>query len=507
MGQGQELEKTLEEFKAYVREMGKLNAAAALLQWDQQTYIPKKGHEGRAEVLGKLSKMAFEMLVSPKMAEFIDRLDRPEVKEGLSEQDRAMVRVLAREHRRRKAIPPDLYEQFVITTSKAQVVWQEAKGKADFELFRPHLEKIVEFVRQFAELLGYEENPYDALLEEFEPGMTARKLEGIIARLREQLLPFFRRLMEEGQRPRTDFLEGKFPIERQRELTLRALRAMGYDFEAGRQDTSPHPFTTAIGPNDVRITTRFLEDDPLSALFSSIHEGGHALYDQGLAPELRWTGLDGGASMGLHESQSRLWENLVGRSRPFWEFFYPQLVELFPQFKGVPLEDFYRAVNLVEPSFIRVEADEVTYNFHIMLRFELEEGLLNRRIEAKDLPELWNELMERYLGIVPPDDAKGVLQDIHWSLGYFGYFPSYMLGNLYAAQIFAAAKRELPDLEERIARGELLPLREWLKEEIHRYGRIYEPEELLEKVTGEGPNPQHFMDYITEKFSEVYKLI
>ena len=496
----------LKRFKEYVREMGKLESTVALLHWDQQTYIPKRGHEARAEVVGKLARMAFEMLISPQMAEFIDKLDRPEVKEGLSEQDRAMIRVLAREHRRRKAIPPDLYEQFVITTSKAQAIWQEAKRKSEFELFRPYLEKIVDFVRRFAELIGYEENPYDALIEEFEPGMTARKLEGIIARLREQLLPFFQQLMEEGQRPRTDFLKGRFPIEKQRELTLRALHAMGYDFEAGRQDTSAHPFTTTIGPNDVRITTRFLEDELLSALFGSIHEGGHALYGQGLAPELRWTGLDESPSMGLHESQSRLWENLIGRSRPFWEFFYPQLQELFPQFKEVPLEEFYRAVNLVEPSFIRVEADEVTYNFHIMLRFELEEGLLNRRIEVKDLPELWNAAMKEYLGIVPPDDAKGVLQDIHWSSGYFGYFPSYMLGNLYAAQIFAAAKRELPDLEERIAHGELLPLREWLKEKIHRHGRIYEPEELLEKVTGEGPSPKYFVDYITEKFSEVYRL-
>jgi carboxypeptidase Taq len=500
------VEEQLKEFKDYVREMGKLGAATALLHWDQQTYIPPKGHEGRAEVVGKLAKMAFEMLVSPQMAEFIDRLERPEIKDGLGEQDRAMIRVLAKEHRRRKAIPPDLYEQFVITTSKAQAVWQEARAKSDFELFRPHLEKIVEFVRQFADLYGYEENPYDALLEDYEPGMTARELEGIIGHLREELVPFVRRLMEEGKRPRTDFLQGEFPLEKQEELTLKALRAMGYDFEAGRQDTTAHPFTITIGPNDVRVTTRFDPHDPLSALLGSIHEGGHALYDQGMLPELCWTGLDEGASMGIHESQSRTWENLVGRSRPFWQFFYPTMQELFPQFKDVPLEDFYRAVNLVEPSLIRVEADEVTYNLHIMLRFELEEALLNKRIEVKELPELWNDAMKRYLGVVPPDDAQGVLQDIHWSAGYFGYFPSYMLGNLYAAQIFAAAKEEIPDLEGKIAQGELLPLRGWLKEKIHRFGRIYEPQELLERVTGEGPNPRHFVHYITEKFSEIYEL-
>ena len=500
------VEQTLQRFKDYVREMGKLGAATALLHWDQRTYIPPKGHQGRAEVIGKLAKMAFEMLISPEMAEFIAELDRPEVKENLNEQDRAMVRVLAREHRRRKAIPPELYEQFVVTTSQAQTVWERARKESNFEAFRPWLEKIVDFARQFAELIGYEENPYDALIEEFEPGMTARQLNEIIEQLRKRLVPFVRELTERGQRPRTDFLRGKFPIEKQRELTLRALKAMGYDLEAGRQDTSAHPFTITVGPGDVRITTRFSEDDLLSALFGSIHEGGHALYDQGIAPELRWTGLDEGASMGLHESQSRLWENLVGRSRPFWEFFYLQLQELFPEFKGVPLDDFYRAVNLVEPSFIRVEADEVTYNLHIMLRFELEEGLVNKRIEVQDLPELWNTAMKNYLGIVPPDDAQGVLQDVHWSAGMIGYFPSYMLGNLYAAQIFDTAKRELPGLEEQIARGELLPLRDWLREKIHRHGRIYEPEELLKRVTGEGPNPEHFLNYIHMKFSEVYRL-
>jgi carboxypeptidase Taq len=496
----------LKEFKDYVREMGKLGAATALLHWDQQTYIPKKGHEGRAEVIGKLARMTFELLVSPQMAEFIEKLDRPEVKDDLSEQDRAMIRVLAKEHRRRKAIPPELYEQFIITTSKAQAVWQEARAKSDFAMFQSWLGRIVEFVRQFAELYGYKENPYDALIEDYEPGMTARELTEIIKNLREELVPFVQRLMEEGQRPRTDFLRGEFSVEKQEELTLRALRAMGYDFEAGRQDTTAHPFTITIGPHDVRVTTRFVPHDPLSALFSSIHEGGHALYDQGLAPELRWTGLDEGASMGVHESQSRTWENLVGRSHPFWRFFYPTMQELFPQFKDVPLEDFYRAVNRVEPSLIRVEADEVTYNLHIMLRFELEEALLNKRIEVKELPELWNEAMKKYLGVVPPDDANGVLQDVHWSGGMLGYFPSYMLGNLYAAQIFNTITEEIPNLEAKIAQGELLPLREWLKEKIHRHGRIYEPKKLLERVTGEGPNPRYFMHYITEKFSEIYEL-
>ncbi len=494
---------TLSLYKKHLREIGKLNSSLSLLHWDQRTHLPEKGHSARAEVIGKLSKMIFELSISDELGRYLEELEE---RDDLSERDRASVRVVGREYRRYRAIPPDLFEEFSIARAESETAWEKARAASDFASFLPHLEKMVDYSRRFAEYFGYSENPYDALIEEYEPGMTTAQLREIIAPLKDKLAPFIKHLVDEGTRPHTEFTRGKFPAEKQRELSRRALEAIGYDFTAGRLDTTVHPFTITTGPGDVRITTRFLEDDPFSGLYSSMHEGGHALYDQGIPDELRWTGLDDGASMGIHESQSRMWENMVGRSLPFWRFFSPIISEVFPQFAAASPEEIYRAVNVVEPSLIRVEADEVTYNLHIMLRFELEEGLINGRIAAKDLPELWNEAMERYLGVVPPDDAHGVLQDVHWSGGMFGYFPSYMLGNLYAAQLFAKAKQEIPDLEERFAKGDFSPLLSWLRDKIHRYGRIYDPIDLLKEATGEEPDSGYFINYVVQKYSEIYGL-
>jgi carboxypeptidase Taq len=490
-------------YKAHLQEIGKLNSTLALLHWDQRTYLPPKGQEARAEVIGKLTKMVFELSIDDRLGRYLDKLEK---RDDLSEEERASVRVVGKEYRRRKAIPPDFYERFAIASSKAESVWERAKAKSDFSLFRPHLEEMVEFARRFAEYYGYEESPYDALIEDYEPGMTSRELRAVIEPLRAELVPFIERLKEKGTPPETDFLRGTWPSEGQRTLSLRALRAIGYDFDAGRLDPTVHPFTISTGPNDVRVTTRFIEGDLLSGLFSSLHEGGHALYDQGIDNKLRWSGLDEGASYGIHESQSRMWENLVGRSRPFWTFFKPILAEVFPAFADLSADAIYRAANVVEPSLIRVEADEVTYNLHIMLRFELEEGLITGKIAVRDLPELWRDAMDRYLGIVPEDDAHGVLQDVHWSSGLFGYFPSYMLGNLYSAQIFATAKEEIPNLDERFAEGDFAPLLTWLREKVHRFGKIYEPKDLVKRITGEEPDSSHFVGYITDKYSEIYKL-
>ena len=494
---------TLALYKEHLREIGKLSSSLALLHWDQRTYLPEKGHSARAEVIGKLSKMLFELMTSDNLGRYIEELEK---RDDLSEEEKASVRVVGREYRRHKAIPPDLFEKFAIARSRSETAWEKAKQNSDFASFRPHLEEMVDFSRQFADYFGYEENPYDALLEEYEPGMTTAKLKEIIIPLRHKLVPFIKRLLDEGTRPRADFLRGTFPADKQRQISLRVLEAMGYDFKAGRLDTAVHPFTITTGPGDVRVTTRFIEDDLVSGLYSSIHEGGHALYDQGIPDKLRWTGLDEGASYGIHESQSRMWENIVGRSLSFWQFFSPIISDVFPQLAAISPEEMYRAVNVVEPSLIRVEADEVTYNLHIMLRFELEEGLITERIAAKDLPELWNEAMERYLGVVPPNDAQGVLQDVHWSGGMFGYFPSYMLGNLYAAQLFAAVKKEVPHLEDGFARGDFTKLLFWLRENIHQFGKMYDPPVLIERVTGEKPDSRCFIDYITIKYSEIYEL-
>ena len=495
--------KTLAAYKAHLREIGKLNSALALLQWDQRTCLPPKGHEARAETIGKLAKIVFELGTADKLGRYLEKL---EVEDSLSLEDRASVRVVGKDYRRHKAIPPSLFERFAVARSRSESAWEKARAASDFESFQPHLEEMVDFARRFAEYYGYKENPYDALIEGFEPGMTGREVRGVMAPLRERLVPFLKRLLAEGARPDTSFLRGSFSADRQRALSLRALEAMGYDFAAGRLDTAVHPFTSSTGPNDVRVTTRFVENDLLSSLYSSLHEGGHALYDQGISPELQWTGLDEGASFGIHESQSRLWENMIGRSLPFWTFFRPILTQVFPELSSPSADALWRAVNVVEPRLIRVEADEVTYNLHIMLRFELEDGLINGKIVVADLPDLWRDAMGRYLGVTPTDDASGVLQDVHWSAGLFGYFPSYMLGNLYAAQVFATLQEETPDLDARIARGDFALLRGWLQDRVHRFGKVYEPKELVKRVTGKEPDSAYFLSYITRKYSEVYRL-
>ena len=491
------------KLRAYVREIREIESAAALAHWDQRTYMPERGLEARARMVGRLERLAFERLVAPELDRILAEAEAS--LDEASDVDRALVRHWRREHDRKRAIPPDLHQKFVEACCRAEAIWERARERSDFELFRPHLEQVVELVREIAELLGYEESPYDALLEEYEPGMTSARLRELLEPLRGEIVPFVRRLLAEGSPP-PPVPQGPFPIPAQKTLAREALRLIGYDFSAGRLDDSVHPFTIGIGPSDVRVTNRYSEGDPFSGLFGALHEGGHALYDQGLAPGLAWTGLDAGASFGVHESQSRLWENQIGRSLPFWEFFHRHLVERFPAFRGTSPTDVWRMVCRVAPSLIRVEADEVTYNLHIYLRFELEVELLEGRLSVRELPERWNEAVEEYLGVTPPDDAQGVLQDVHWSGGMFGYFPSYMLGNLYAAQIMAAAQRAIPDLWEKVRAGELYPLREWLREEVHARGRLLEPEELLKKVTGEGPSPRPFLTYVKEKYGQVYRL-
>ncbi len=492
----------LAELREYVKGIQNIEAAAALAHWDQRTHMPPKGAEARAQVVGRLARLAFERLVSPKLGELLARAE--DELAGASQVDRALVRHWRREHDRKRAIPPDLYQEFVVTCSKAEQVWEEARGKSDFSLFAPHLGKIVELARKFAELLGYEDSPYDALLEEFEPGMRAARLKEILPALREELVPLVKELGRGTPPP--PLPPGPFSIKAQKDLAKKALALIGYDFSAGRLDESAHPFTIRLGPGDVRVTDRFSEDNPFSGLFGALHEGGHALYDQGLPPELAWTGLDSGASFGVHESQSRLWENQVGRSLSFWKHFHRTFVEELPSFSGTSPEDVWRMVCRAQPSLIRVEADEVTYNLHIAVRFEIELELIEGRLSVEELPARWNRAMEDYLGIVPPDDAHGVLQDVHWSGGMFGYFPSYMLGNLYAAQLMEAAQRAIPDLWEKIEAGDTGALLSWLREEVHARGRIYEPEELMKLVTGQGLSPRPFLDYVKEKYSRVYRL-
>ncbi len=488
-----------ERFIAKLKEVRTLDAVGSLLSWDQETYMPPKTAAARAEQLALVSGLVHEKLVSDEMGALLEELSgRP-----LDPEQAANVREVRRVFERERKLPTELVREIARTRSLAHEAWVAARKAADFERFAPWLEKNLALQKEVAERTGYEEEPYDALLDWYEPGARARRIAPLFEALRARIVPLVQAIGRSGKRPRK--IQGRFPLERQRAFGERIARDMGYDFEAGRLDVSAHPFCTGMHPTDVRITTRYDEADFRDSLFGILHEAGHALYEQGFDPRHAQTPMGEAASTAIHESQSRLWENLVGRSRPFWRHYYPLLREAFPEALGdVALDDFYFAINEVEPSFIRVEADEVTYNLHIVLRFEIERDLFSGRASVSDLPALWNRKMEELLGIVPPDDAKGVLQDTHWSWGLFGYFPTYTLGNLYAAQFYAAAAREIPDLEARIGRGELLPLREWLRERIHRRGAFFRPEDLCRDVTGAPLDASHFVSYLEQKFGALY---
>jgi len=490
----------VQSLRDYVREISEIQSAASLAAWDQRTHMPPQGAEARAKIAGRLERLAFERLVSDRMGELL----RAAEAEAESEVDRALVREWKRDYTRHRAIPPDFYQKLVETTSRAETAWEKAKAASDFPVFRPHLEEVVSLVREMAELIGYTTSPYDALVEEFEPGMTVARLRPILGDLRTDLVAFLKQLGR-GKAPR-GLPSGAFPLDTQRQFCREALGWIGYDFEGGRLDDSVHPFTIGVGPGDVRVTNRYAEDDPFSGLFGALHEGGHALYGQGADPALAWTGLAGGSSFGIHESQSRFWENQIGRSLPFWRHAHPHLARHFPHLSRTAPEDIWRHVNRVQPSLIRVEADEVTYNLHICLRFELEVDLLEGRLSVAELPDRWNQAMGEYLGVTPPDDRRGVLQDVHWSGGMFGYFPSYTLGNLYAAQITETAEKEISGFWERVERGELATIREWLREAVHRHGRMYRPEELCTRVTGSGLSAEPFLRYVRAKYGEVYGL-
>jgi len=501
------LQDSLVSFRELVKKIKSYEEAIALIYWDMRTGLPKKGVEGRSEVVGVLSAEMFHLATSKEMVEYLRILSIPENWDTLSDTNQKIAMEAQKEYDRNSKIPPEKYQAYVVLTSKAEAVWEEAKAKSDFTMFQPYLEQIVAFNLEFIELWGYKENKYDTLLEMYEPGMTVSKLDPLFQALRNKLVPLVVRLQKSPHQPETAFLRQNFAKQQQQQFSLFILQQMGYDFDAGRLDETVHPFATGLNPGDVRITTRYLPDDVVSALFGTIHEGGHALYEQNISNDLLGTNLCTGTSMGIHESQSRFWENMIGRSQAFWNRYYVDLQRIFQgQLDHVPVEDFYRAINRVEPSLIRIEADELTYNLHIMIRYEIEKALFNGTLQVGDLPRYWNDKYEEYLGIAPPNDQVGVLQDVHWAGGAFGYFPSYALGNLYAAQIRQTLLSQLPDFNNAVARGELLPIKKWLTEQIYVYGKSLTPSEIIVKVTGEQLNPNYLVDYLDEKYSEIYQI-
>ena len=500
------MEEKLNQLKTVLNEVADLNAAIALLGWDQQTYMPPGSAEGRGNQLATLGKIAHIKFTSEEVGRLLDELEPFAAQLDPDADDARLITVTRREYDKSTKVPAEWIAEFARVTTVGQQVWQEARAEDNFAKFQPHLEKIIELRRQYAEIFAPYDHIYDPLLDDFEPGMKTAEVQGIFGKLRPQQVELIRAI---GERPQVDdsFLHQSFDEQKQWDFGVEVITKIGFDWQRGRQDRSAHPFTTNFGIDDVRITTKFLPDFVSSAIFSSVHETGHALYEQGIDHALERTPLAGGASLALHESQSRLWENLVGRSYPFWQHFYPRLQELFPaQLGNVSVDAFYKGINKVQPSLIRIEADEATYNLHIMLRLELEIALIEGSLPVKDLPEAWNARMREYLGVTPPSDKNGVLQDIHWSGGMVGYFSTYALGNLISAQLWERLNQDIPDLAEQIRQGEFSNLLGWLRANIHRHGSKYKPQELVQRVTGSRIDPAPYLRYLTDKFSKIYNL-
>ncbi|WP_232699337.1 carboxypeptidase M32 [Brevibacillus daliensis] len=495
------------DFTAFVKKIESFNNASNVLYWDMRTKIPRKGMDARSEVVSTLSTEAFKLSTSDQMGEFLETLSVKEAYEELDHVTQRLVDECKREYDLNKKIPADRFQEYVLLKNKSENLWEEAREKNDFALFQSSLEQVIDMTLEFIEYWGVKESKYDTLLDQYEPGITTKDLDQIFGQLREKTVPLLQAIQESGRTPDIRFFKQSFSLKEQEDFNRYMLTQIGFDFEAGRLDTSIHPFCIDFGATDVRLTTRYDENDLRYALLSSMHEAGHGIYEQNIDLKLQGLPLDTGASMGVHESQSRFYENMIGRSLPFWEHYYPELQKAFPaQLSHISLRDFHRAINLVEPSLIRTEADELTYNLHIMLRYELEKGLINQSIRVADLPELWQVKMKEYLGIEVPNDQVGVLQDVHWSGGLIGYFPTYSLGNVYSAQFANAMQQQLPSYDELLRQGNLAPINEWLRTNIQQHGKLKTPKELLLDVTGEGVNATYLVDYLEKKFKAIYEL-
>jgi carboxypeptidase Taq len=493
-----------EELLTRMKELTLLGNTAGVLGWDQEVYMPGAGGPYRADQLSLLAGMCHQKFTDPKVGELIDQaLTSPGDPLG----DKAVnLREWKRSYERSKKLPQSLVEEMARVTSNAQVEWVEARKAKDFKRFQPWLEKIIALTQQQAECYGYEKNPYDALLEDYEPGLTSERLDQLFPPLKKRLAGLVAKITSAQKQPDLSILKRACPILLQQAFCRRLAEAIGFDFDRGRIDISAHPFTTGLGPGDTRITTRFEETNFENSFFSTLHEGGHGLYDQGLPSDDHYgTPRASAVSLGIHESQSRLWENLVGRGLPFWKFAFPELKKAFPGvFDDLSLENFYFAINHSAPSFIRTESDEVTYNLHVALRYDIEVALITGKLKAADVPAAWNQAMKESLGVTPPDDSKGCLQDVHWSHGSFGYFPTYTLGNLYSAQFFAAASKDAGPFEAKFEKGDFSPLKKWLNKNIHAEGQKYLAGELCEKVTGQPLTSDFFLDYLEKKFGALY---
>ena len=491
-----------EEFMLRVNDLYRFEAIQGHLGWDQETIMPTKGAKARGEILAWLAGQRHSRLIDPELGELISSLENKELDDFLA----ANVKEMRRKYDEAVKLPTEFVSSFTKARSEALISWQKARSDSDFSQFAPHLENMVKLTRQKVEYLGSESTPYDVLLDEYEVGMTGADYDPLCAGLKEMLVPLLAKIMESGTEiPRLPE-DMTFPIDSQEMFCNQVSKAMGFDFEAGRMDRSTHPFCAGLWPDDTRFTTRFDEKDPFSCLYAVMHESGHGLYEQGLPREHSYSPVGMAVSLGVHESQSRFWENQIGRTAAFWNVAMPWFREQFPDCPDWSNETLDLVANEVKPDFIRVEADEVTYNLHIMIRYEIEKMIFNEGLAVEDIPETWNKMMKDWFGIDVPSDSLGCLQDIHWSMGAFGYFPTYTLGNLYAAQLLESMADELGDIDEIISSGDWTSMLSWLRLQIHDKGSVMTPSELIESATGKAPSPDAFLNYVESKYSKLYNL-
>ena len=496
---------TYDELLERLKDIDLVNQIGGLLGWDQEVLMPPKAAKLRAEQLSWISRTGHEKLTDSRIGELLEILEQDD---NLNEIQKGNIRLARDSYNKATKLPTDFVAEMAMHKSKSQISWTEARAKNDFSIFRDDLAKMVEMSRQKADYLGFKEVRYDALLDLYESGLTVSKVDPLFAGLRENVAPLVKQVIENGKKPEMSWVhENNWSKEGQEKLSQSISESIGFDFNAGRRDASTHPFCGGPNPDDVRWTTRYDESDPFGSLYGSLHETGHGLYEQGRPRNLDFQPAGSANGLGVHESQSRLWENQVGRSKEFCEWALPMWKKYFPeQMKNISTDELWRSVNFVEPSLIRVEADEATYNLHIMIRYEIEKKLIAGEIEVDDLPDVWDDMYEEYLGIRAPNRTLGVLQDIHWSFGAFGYFPTYTLGNLYSAQLLTAAKKDLPDYDEDIRTGNFTPLLEWMRRNVHSRGSIITPAELVEEATGRPPSPNDFVEYLKQKVEKLYNL-
>jgi carboxypeptidase Taq len=495
----------LVELKEILAEVADLNNAAAVLNWDQETYMPDGGNEARGEAMATLEKIAHETLTSDRVGRLLDDLSPYVADLPPDSNDARLHKVTLREYNKATRVPAELVAEKARITIAANQAWRYAREESDYPRFQPHLEKIIDWAKKYAELFKPYDHVYDPLLDDYEPGMKTKEVQAIFNGIRPQQVKLIEAI---AAQPQVDdsMLHQKFDVATQLKVGREVITKFGYDWNRGREDKVHHPFQTTLGYGDQRITYNMNENFFNTHLFGVMHESGHAMYEQGVVKELARSPLYNGTSLAIHESQSRLWENLVGRSLPFWQWYFPKLQKYFPQLAGVGEEEFYKAVNKVKPSFIRIEADEATYNLHIMLRMEVEIALLENEVKVKELPDFWNTHFKEYLGITPTNDAEGVLQDIHWSIGAFGYFSTYALGNLISLQLWDKMKEDHPDVDELMRQGDFSAIFNWMNDKVYQHGSKFEPKELVKRITGSEIDGKLYMEYLKEKFSAIYGL-